>query len=118
MVGDSKKLDELFDMVSFIKDHMATKDDVHEIIREEMSSLDAKFTTAFAELNGAMKEGFAAIHTDIREIKNELVDIGDRLDNIESHIAVMKGYSVEIDELRSRLKAIEKHLGIHAKIVA
>ena len=89
-----------------------------EETQDDIDALDTKFTQAFAELQGAMKEGFAAIHTDMREIRNELQDIRDRLDNIESHIAVMKGYSTEIDELRERLAAVERHLGLNNKIAA
>jgi predicted nucleic acid-binding Zn-ribbon protein len=71
---------------------MATKDDV-ETLRIEM------------------REGFANIQV-------ELKDIRQRLDALESDVKNISGFAKEIDHLLQRVGAIEKHLGIHHNIAA
>lgn len=59
-----------------------------------------------------MNEGFVEVRGELRSIRTELADISHRLDRLEQNVDAMRGYSKEIDEVRSRVKNIEKHLGI------
>lgn len=51
-------------------------------------------------------------------IERELADINRRLDTLEEDVADIRGYAKEIDDLRARMRAIERHLGIEHKIAA
>jgi len=77
-------------------DNFATKDEVRDIIREELEP----------------------IHSRLSNIEAELRDIRQRLDLLEEAVGSMRGYAKEIDELRARVRDIERHLGIHNKIRA
>ncbi len=57
-----------------------------------------------------MHEQFSEVKMDLRSIRTELLDINRRLDRLEESVEAMKGFSKEIDELRSRVKNIEKHM--------
>lgn len=90
------------------------KETAEETREEPTRNSERRLTGAI----GSMKEGFAAIHTDIRGIHTPLDTIDARLDVIEANIAAMKGYSVEIDELRAEITAIKKDLGLPKKLAA
>ena len=78
------------DEFDFIKDHMLTKDDVREIIREEINAL------------------VPAI------VANEVKDTRERLTAVEDSVAEHNGFAKEIDHGLERTARIEKHLGIAA----
>lgn len=65
-----------------------------------------------------MRSHFLALTVDIREIRGELRDINCRLDALEHVVGDIKGFAKEIDELRARVRDIEKHLGLTKKIAA
>ena len=98
-------LKELGDMLSHIIKHMATKEDIIDVRRDMVTKGD------FALFRAETAQNF-------RSIRSELTDANRSLDQIEEHYANLKGVTKEIDELRSRMSAIEKHLGITKKIVA
>ena len=77
---------EILEIVNFIKDRMLTKDE------------------------GATKDDVAQIRTELRDIRQELKDIKHRLDVLEEQFKNLKGVTREIDELRDRVKMIEKQL--------
>jgi len=54
----------------------------------------------------------------LTSIEAELRGINRRLDLLEEQVGSLKGFSKEIDELRSRIRDIEKHRGITKKIAA
>ncbi len=70
----------------------------------------------------SIKSDLAEFRTDTREatadIRSELKDIRNRLDALESAVHNTSGYAKEIDHLMERVRAIEKHLGLHQKIAA
>ncbi len=68
---------------------MATKADVHAIVREEL----------------------APIRSELKSISNDLDDLMEKFENVS-------GDRKEIDHALERLAAIEKHLGLDKKIVA
>ena len=54
----------------------------------------------------------------LSHIESELASINRRLDALDEQVASLKGFAKEIDELRGRVREIEKHLGINKKIAA
>ena len=88
---------DILEIVNFIKDRMLTKDDVREVIREEVPGM----------IDAALKP----IHHELREINR-------RLDVLDEEYKNLKGVTKEIDELRADVRAIEKHLGLNKKIAA
>ena len=88
---------DILETVNFIKDRMLTKDDVREVIRQEVPGM----------IDAALKP----IHHELREINR-------RLDVLDEEYKNLKGVTKEIDELRADVRAIEKHLGINKKIAA
>ena len=88
---------DVLEIVNFIKDRMLTKDDVRDIIREEVP--------------GMIEEALRPVHHELREINR-------RLDMLDEQYLNLKGVTKEIDELRDQVRAIEKHLGLSRKIAA
>jgi len=78
-------LNELGNMMSFVVEHMATKEDI------------------------------ADVRKDIADIREELKDIKARLKDIEEAVKDHAGHSKEIDHALERIAAIERHLGIHSE---
>ena len=92
-----QNLKDVLETVNFIKDRMLTKDDVREVIRQEVPGM----------IDAALKP----IHHELREINR-------RLDALDEQYKNLKGVTKEIDDLRAEVRAIEKHLGINKKIAA
>ena len=92
-----QNLKDVLETVNFIKDRMLTKDDVREVIRQEVPGM----------IDAALKP----IHHELREINR-------RLDTLDEQYKNLKGVTKEIDELRGQVHAIEKHLGLNKKIAA
>ncbi len=88
---------DILETLNFIKDRMPTKDDVREIIREEVPPM--------------IEEALRPLYRELRSIREELDDLRERVDNIS-------GFGKEIDHALERIAAIEKHLGIEHKIAA
>ena len=88
---------DILETVNFIKDRMLTKDDVRDIIREEVP--------------GMIEEALRPVHHELREINR-------RLDMLDQEYMNLKGVTKEIDELRDQVREIEKHLGLSRKIAA
>ena len=79
---------EILEIVNFIKDYMATS--------EEMSE----------------------VNTRLSSIERELASINRRLDALKEQFGNLKGVTKEIDDLRGRIRVIEQHLKIKRKEVA
>jgi len=107
MVAKETTLNELGEMLAHVVEHMATKDEVRAIVRDEISV--AKLATK-ADL-AALAEQVASIERDLKTMRRELNDLADNVENIA-------GYRKEIDHALERIAAIEKHLGIGRKIAA
>ncbi len=86
--------------LDFIVTHMATKDDVREIV---------------AAGTKAMSDELRAIREELKEIRQELKDIRIRIDALEESSESHSGFSKEIDHVLQRVIAIEKRLGIKSK---
>ena len=76
--------------LDFIIAHMATKDDVREIVGAEAKH----------------------VWDELKAIREELKDIRRRLDTLEESSKSHAGFSKEIDHVLQRVIAIERRLGI------
>ena len=69
------------------------------------------FRTEFNNFRGEVNSRFS-------HLEKEIATISSRLHAIEESIADMRGYAKEIDDLRTRISDIERHLGVARKIPA
>ena len=105
-------LKELSDMLTHVVDHMATKEDVAEL-REDVTEIRAVMVTKTD--HQAFRQEY---HDQFYRIATELMGINRRLDKLDEQVAGLKGFAREIDDIRARVKDIEKHLGINKQIIA
>src|ERR1700674_6023248 len=89
-------LKEVGEQLTFVVQHMATKDEVRKIVADEVKHL-------------ATKE-------DTRRIEREVKSIRDDLEVLDKKVQNVIGYGKEIDHALERIAAIEKHLGLNKKI--
>ena len=61
---------------------------------------------------------FDAIGTQFGDLREEVRAIRNQLDEFEKASRNFAGFAKEIDHLLGRIKAIEKHLGLHSSIAA
>jgi len=100
-----KDTSEIIDTLNVILAKMASKDDIAEL-RAEMAT-----KRELTELREEMRAGFL-------ELRSELKDIRQRLDELDASVGNISGFAKEIDHLIERVSAIETHLGIERKIAA
>jgi hypothetical protein len=104
-----KNTKDIFDALDFIKERLVTKDDVRDIIKEEVPAIVRAMIVEVVP-------GIVAV--EIKPVREQLKQIEKRLDTIEQHYANLKGVTKEIDEIRADVRAIEKHLGFGKRIAA
>ena len=109
-----KNTKDILEALNFIKDRMVTKDevltkdDVRDIIREEVPPV----------IEAAIQKTVPPmIEEALRPIYRELHAIRDDLEDLRHRVKDMAGYRKEIDYAFERIAAIEKHLGIDRKQV-
>jgi len=107
MTAKETTINELGEMLSHVVERMATKDDVREIVRDEISSANLATKADIA----ALGEQVASIEHDLKSIRRDLNDLADKVDNIS-------GYRKEIDHALERIAEIESHLGIAKRSTA
>ena len=108
-----KNRKDILETLTFIKERMATKEDVRdiarEVVREEVPSMiEAAIQKTVPPL---MEEALRPIYRELHAIRDDLEDLRHRVKD-------MAGYRKEIDYAFERMAAIEKHLGIDRKQVA
>lgn len=100
-----KNLADLAESVAFIRDNIATRDDVREIVQEEVADMRGDIA--------AMKADIAEFKADNRNLWAEVRAIHERLDEIAAELKRgQKDSAKEIDHILSRVVAIEQHLGL------
>ena len=99
-------LKELGEMLAYVVEHMATKEELGATNKELKS-----FRQEFNDFRDETRQNF-------REIHAELADIRRDLDDLRSRVAYITGYAKEIDHALERIAAIEKHLRIEKRIAA
>ena len=104
-----KNTKDILDALDFIKERLVTKDDVRDIIKEEVPPIVRAMIVEVVP-------GLVAL--EIKPVREQLKQIEKRLDTIEQHYANLKGVTKEIDEIRAEVHEIQKHLGIEKKIAA
>lgn len=87
-------------------------DRLARLIKSESDDIRAEMKKGFSSVRFEMNEKFVEVHAELRAIRHELADINRRLDRLEEKYGSVKGYAKEIDEMRTRLKNIEKHLNL------
>jgi hypothetical protein len=105
-----KNTKDIIGALEFIKERMATREDV-----ANFATKDDVRTIVRTEI-GELVPGIVAL--EVKPIVQELRDIDHRLDALERLFSNLKGVTKEIDDLRDRVRAIEKHLGLNKKIAA
>ena len=99
---------DILEAVNFIKEkveQLPTKDDVRQIVRHEIGEL----------VPGIVAHELKPLR---QELQQDIEGINDRLDTLEALYSNLKGATKEIDEIRTEVRAIQKHLGIEHKIAA
>jgi hypothetical protein len=126
---------------------MATKKPTKKT-KASLATVLSTVKRGFADLEGKMVRGFAAVADDIAEIKSTMATKGDiadmatkadvraivrdelapirselksirhDLDDLREKVENVIGFQKEIDHALERIAAIEKHLGINKKIAA
>lgn len=114
---------DILESLDFIKQRLLTKDDVREIVREEVSSEPFKEgirAIVREEVSSpAFKEGIRSIvREEAQDIRVELVSIRRDLDDLRAKVENVIQFRKEIDHAFERIAAIEKHLGIERKLAA
>jgi predicted phage-related endonuclease len=102
MAAKETTLNELGAMLAHVVEHMATKDEVRAIVKDEISVAKLASKADFA----ALAEQVAGIERDLKAIRRDLDDLVEKVENIT-------GYRKEIDHAFERITTIEKHLGIY-----
>jgi predicted phage-related endonuclease len=115
MAAKETTFNELGEMLAHVVQHMVTKYEVRDIVKAEVSSA-VKDEIAAAKLATkadllVLSEQVTSIERDLKQIKRDLSDLTDKVENIA-------GYRKEIDHALERIAAIENHLGLKPKFAA
>lgn len=107
--------------LDFIIQHMATKEDVREIIKKDVPPIvRGIIKTNVPPIVRAMiievVPGIVAL--EIKPLSENLKHIEKRLNELAEQYANLKGVTKEIDDLRTQLRAVQKHLGIKPPVSA
>jgi len=95
---------DILETVNFIKDNMVTKGELPDLVRPVVRDI--------------VREELEPIHQRLSNIEAELREIRGRLDLLEEQVGSMRGYAKEIDELRNRVRDIERRLGVKKQMAA
>ena len=88
MAAKETRLKELGEMLGYVVEHMATKEDIANLA-----------------------EQLTSVERELKSIRRDLDDLREKVENVI-------GFQKEIDHALERIAAIEKHLGINKKIAA
>jgi hypothetical protein len=116
-----RNIKDILETLTFIKNRMATKEDVRDIILEEVPPLieAAIQRTVPPMIEAVIQKTVPSLMDEaLRPIYHELHAIRDDLEDLRHRVKDMAGYRKEIDYAFERIAAIEKHLGIDRKQVA
>jgi hypothetical protein len=115
-----KNTKDVLEALTFIKDRMATKEDVRDIIREEVPAMiDETIQRRVPPMiEAAIQKTVPPLIEALRPIYRELHAIREDLEDLRHRVKDMTGYRKEIDYAFERIAAIEKHLDIDRKQIA
>jgi archaellum component FlaC len=104
--------------------------------KDKIDHLTEVVKLGFGNLDTRIERGFAAIVDDIEDLdhkimslrattetgflslRDELQEINECLNALDENYKHLRGVKKEIDDIRTRVKDIERHLGIGKKIAA
>jgi hypothetical protein len=101
---------DVLEALDFIKERMATRDDFNAITRT-METKDDVREIIREDVPLIVREETSDIRAELASIRRDLEELTDKVDNII-------GLPKEIDHALERIAAIEKHLGISKKVAA
>ncbi len=107
MTAKPLTLESVGEMLTFIVEHMATKEEVHDgfaSLREEMATKE-EMHAGFASIREEMVSGF-------RDIRAEIVDLREVVEDLKEQVREHSRFTKEIDYALGRIATIEKHLGL------
>jgi predicted RNase H-like nuclease (RuvC/YqgF family) len=102
MTAKETTLKEVGEMLTYIVEHMATKEDIVRL-DGRIDKLDRRI--------GDLSERITSIEAELRLIRRDLDGLMEKFENVS-------GFRKEIDHALERIGAIEKHLGLNKKIAA
>jgi hypothetical protein len=111
----AKKKTEIQELSEFIRDHIATKEDLADLRKDMATKVD------LADLREEMatKSDLAVLETKLTNKIDKLdISIHRELESIKEQLKNVSGFGKEIDHALECIAAIEKHLGIDKKIAA
>jgi len=101
-----KKVDDILEIVQFIKDNSASKQDLNDL-RGEFSGLRGEFS----ELRIEMREGFESVRAELASINLELEEIKRDLKKLENRTQVDDDAMISDNlELKARVEKLEKQV--------
>jgi cell division septum initiation protein DivIVA len=77
-----------------------------------------EFRGEFEDFKDEVGARFDIVEARLSRITSELTQIVRQLDELDEQVGGLKGFAKEIDDIRARVKEIERHLGINKKIAA
>ena len=100
-------------------------DHLTEIVKLGFANLDTRIEKGFAaladdidDLDHKIMSLRATTETGFLSLRDELHEINECLDTLDENYKNLRGVTKEIDDVRTRVKDIERHLGINKKIAA
>jgi len=100
-------------------------DNLTQIVKRGFSNLDTRIEKGFGaiaddidDLDHKIMSLRATTETGFLSLRDELHEINECLNALDENYKNLKGVTKEIDDIRSRVKDIERHLGINKKIAA
>lgn len=94
-----ENIKDIIESLNFIKENMATE------FSELRSNMDVRFTAVDNRLDNIEEQ-----LKDLPALRTDILKLQQQLENLSETANGMKGYATEIDELRSRVSAMELKL--------
>ena len=101
---------DIIDSLSFIKENMATKDELAEV-KEDLAALRTELKNDIFVVRTELREFRDEVRAELRSIRLELDALKEKVENVT-------GFRKEIDYALERIAGIEKHLGINKRVAA
>ena len=105
-----KKIDDILEIVQFIKDNSASKDDIKDMAtKDDIKNMATK--DDIVRLEAKMDQGFADIRSELRSISSELEEIKRDLKKLEARTQVDDDVMIADNfKLRRRVEKLEKQV--------
>lgn len=101
---------DIIDSLAFIKENMATKDELAEV-KEDLAALRSELKNDIFVVRTELREFRDEVRAELRSIRLELDALKEKVENVT-------GFRKEIDYALERIAGIEKHLGINKRVAA